>query len=374
MTIRDLPEPLLEDVLGYLSMTERCRLLGLSRCLWAMKDLHEKNRQTLTIDCEEDARLVLDLPTTWPRRMYHNFSHNLHTLDLSFYCTDWLLERISAEGLLPKLKHIGMRRSPEVTDQGLRHLSMHGGRGIETVDITFCAGTTYAGTFCLRDCLRDSLRLLRRQPAWLDGKFHTPFRDGAGEEGEGEVHTYYADGSFSFNRARQSRGFVSALSDWDDDDDDGRYLAVKLQYSNFDPLPGWAAWSAYSYRPGVCLLRLPDDFLEGGESVRSVLVGQDLRNLRPHNIRHVMDTEQMASMATGTTAHFTKDPDGAYERCEHDQPPDDGIMVTRMRVYPLDSLMPPEEIVKECRAACETMRDVGELIDRGEEYLISMET
>lgn len=364
--IEDLPEPLLEDVLDYLSIRERCRLLGLSRRLWAIKELHEKRKQTLTIECEDDARLIPDLLSTappwwvWPRRMYRNFSHNLHTLDLTVHCTDRFLEIVSREGLLPSLKHIGMRRSQKVTDRGLEHLSAHAGCGIETIDIAFCASTTYAGTFCLRDRLRGSLRLLRRQPAWLDGEFHTPFDEGAG--GEVEVHTYYADGSFSFNREHQSRGFVSELSDWDDD-----YLSDKLQYSNFSPLPGWPAWSAYSYRPGVCLLKLPEESDEGGETVRTVLVGQDLKGLRPPKVRHLM--ERVTSMTTGTSTYFVKKPSGAFVRSQS-RPSGGGIMISRMRVYPLDSPMPPDDLVAECRAVCERMREVGdETINRGEDIL-----
>jgi len=72
----------------------------------------------------------------------------------------------------------------------------------------------------MRRCPR--LRLLRRQPEWMDGTFLTPW----GEEHNllrgrrvsratadlvddaSQEHTYYADGSFQFSRASESRGWV----------------------------------------------------------------------------------------------------------------------------------------------------------------------
>lgn len=362
MTIEELPEILLEHALSYLCMADRCHLLGLTRRLWAFKSEYEKRMQTLKICYDEDRPLVSNYHSNvWPQRMYQNFATSLHTLDLSYFCLDWFLQLIAEQSLFPNLKHVSMQASC-ITDEGLRWLAMHNGSGLETIDITFCKQTSYAGTFVLRNRFRSTLRLLRRQPAWLDGKFHTPFNE---DSDEAEVHTYYADGSFSFTRDNQSRGFVLRLVEWDES---GDYLADKLQYSNFEPLVGWPTWTTYSYRPGVCLFRLPDNAVEeSGEVIRTVLVGQNLRGLRPPRIRHLM--EQQASMEIGTSSYFVKDEEGTLVRSET-RPASGGIMISRMRVYPLDSVMPPDDLVEECRLACEVMKDLGEdVVDSGENYL-----
>lgn len=326
--------------------------------------------QVLRIKCDEDRRLVTSgilqkkHSEAWPNLMFHNFSVRLHTLDLQCHCTDWFLGIIAKNRLFPHLKHVNMQRSVDVTDRGLEWLSQHTAAedgGIETIDISFCGQTTYKGTFCIRDRLSKSLKVLRRQPKWLDGKFHTPFSENSETV---EVHTYYADGAFSFNRDNQSRGFVSELQEWDPS---GDYLADKLQYTNFEPLLGWPTWTTYSYRPGVCLLKLPDHKHENGELIRSVLVGQNLRGLRPPKIGDLM-RETASDLAIGTSTYFQQEDDEII-RVET-RPPSGGMMISKMRVYSLDSLMPPDDLVQDCRTACDVMRELGDdVVDSGENYL-----
>lgn len=365
-SIDNLPETLLDSVCSFLSITDRCRLLCSSRRLWAVKDDLEKRIKILRVECSKDARLVNDQdppkrhPTAWPQHMFQNIS--VHTLELSRHCSDWFLRLMAEQQLFPLLRHIGMKRSSGVTNQGLNWLSQHTGNGIESIDITFCENTSFSGTFPLRDRLGNSLRVLRRQPKWLDGKFHTPFSE---DSDIVEAHTYFADGTFSFTRENQSRGFVMELSEWDGSDD---YLADKLQYTNFEPLLGWPTWTVYSYRPGVCLLKLPDHKNENGEVVRTVLVGQNLRGLRPPKIRTIM-MEIAADLPVGTSTYFRKEEDGEIVRVEA-RPASGGIMVSKMRVFPLDSLMPPDDLVQDCRTACQMMRDLGEdVVNSGENYL-----
>lgn len=346
MTMEGLPEILLEHVLSYLSISDRSILLGTNRQLYSFKTDLEQRQRILEVR-SFDIKLLG--PTHFPLRLYQNLC-NVHTLDLGSHCIDAFLQVMTDHQLFPLLKHISMVRSPFVTDRGLECLSRHTGGAIESIDITFCRKTTFAGSLCLRDKLRPSLKVLRRQPAWLDGHFHTPFNE---EGDEVEVHTYYPDGTFTFNRANQSRGFVAELEEWNDS---GTYLADKLQYVDFDPPPGWPTWTTYSYRPGVCLLKLPDQ--------RTVLVGQTLRGLKPPRILDLM-TSVTTTIQTGQSLYFN-----ANEEPLEARPTDGGIMISKMRVFPLDSLMAPDDLLVDCRTACEIMNDLGDdIVNTGERFL-----
>jgi hypothetical protein len=151
--------------------------------------------------------------------------------------------------LLPHLKKLSLVGSLAVTDKGLEFLSRRGGHHntattstptnnnendlLQEIDITFCRNTTYAGTFVLRERLTN-LQVLRRIPKWLEGQFHTPF-------GEDEVHTYWPDGTFTFNRNSQSNGFVCDVFLWDGYVSD--FVGEKLQYNNFAAPLGWPEWT-----------------------------------------------------------------------------------------------------------------------------------
>jgi hypothetical protein len=307
---------------------------------------------------------------------------NVQTLDLGCHGEDHFLFLLSDNHhqLLPQLQRISMKRSLGVTDVGLEHLSRHnqgGNGGLQEIDITYCRKTTYAGTFPLRQRLAKSLKLLRRQPEWLDGQFYTPFGDAA-EGHQVEIHTYWPDGSFSFNRNSQSNGFVCDLFEWNpDNNNDHRQVEVedttifvgdKLQYNNFTAPLGWPEWTRYCYRPGVSLLKLPDHIStdnKSGERIRiqSVLVSQHLRGLTPPNARPLLERAQ-SLVALGTSKYFDKHTghlladDSPFEQRE------DGIMISKMRLFPLPkrengSLLPPKELVEACRVTCEGMREFG---------------
>jgi hypothetical protein len=104
-----------------------------------------------------------------------------------------------------------MRGSKHVTDLGLGFLGQSTCcESLESIDITFYVNTTYEGTLALRNSNRlPNLRVIRRQPIWLDGHFETPFE----EEDRRELHTYHVDGSFNFRyRDVMSHGFVRQLT------------------------------------------------------------------------------------------------------------------------------------------------------------------
>ena len=48
--------------------------------------------------------------------------------------------------------------------------------------------------------------VVRRQPTLLDGHYYCPWQ-------VAEVHTYYPDGSFSFSRQTESKGWIIELED-----------------------------------------------------------------------------------------------------------------------------------------------------------------
>lgn len=163
------------------------------------------------------------------------------------------------------------------------------------------------------------------------------------------------------------------LESWNDDE---TYLADKLQYTNFEPPLGWPSWTRYSYRPGVCLLKLDDAQRSGSNdndaasSQRTVLVGQRLGGMRPPRILEMMQ-ENASTIRVGESCYFNAQ--SGERLAERPRPGDDAnrsVMISKMRVEPLPTLLPPEDIVRECQRACEAIQQVGvEIVDQCEELV-----
>ena len=120
----------------------------------------------------------------------------------------------------------------QVTSRGLQ--SLYSMQELQQLDITFCPVVSYSAVLLLRrHC--PNLRLIRRQPKWLDGHFETPW---------GELHSYYPCGAFSFSRQVESEGWVAQLKDC------GDYLENRLLFMN---LPHW---QNYNGLIGVLLKQL----------------------------------------------------------------------------------------------------------------------
>ena len=66
-----------------------------------------------------------------------------------------------------------------------------------------------------------------------------------------QVHTYYPDGSFSFDRQEESTGWVAQLIDH------GTYLENRLVYVDVGEVWGQRSW-AHNGRVGVLLQRHAD--------------------------------------------------------------------------------------------------------------------
>mmetsp|Transcript_2466 Transcript_2466/g.3878 ORF Transcript_2466/g.3878 Transcript_2466/m.3878 type:complete len:540 (-) Transcript_2466:927-2546(-) len=362
---------------------------------------------------------------------------HLVTLDLRHYATDAFLVLISGTNpitltstscssdnsteLLPNLQTISMIQSHQITDQGLYHLSLGSYRAqhLQYIDITLCRNTTYAGTFPLRDNLTH-LKVLRRQPKWLDGIFLTPFgkpplnptEDEPEEEDlyydvhqadRIEKHIYYADGTFQFERETQSAGFVADLFDIPNEKDNGtaskqqelHHLGDKLQYNNFDVQPGWPDWSRYYYRPGVALVRLPDVLTtststSNGDTttattnqtatVQSVLVLQNLRGMKPPtqpiNLTSISTgSHPYHSIPLGQSRYFlnhttpiSQDEIDQYIHNPHQSSSSPEItMITKMKKIPLvvddeeggeNNVMPPNDLVERNQEFCKQMVQV----------------
>ncbi|CAJ1935917.1 unnamed protein product [Cylindrotheca closterium] len=378
-TMASLPLAILEEIFGFVGSVrqQRVAMTLFGKDCWLMLPELEKSIKTLSICDQQDADALLqyteaesEMGQRWgmmgdvflARNVHHVFLRleNLQCLNLHHYGADSFLEFLSNYALLPNLKALSMEGSMGVTDDGLRRIAENGGeprrQNFSSLTITFCRNTSYAGTIFLREQL-PNLKLIRRQPEWLDGQFYTPF---AADGAPTEVHTYWPDGTFTFSRNSQSAGFVCDLFPWDPDRFD--FVGDKLQYNNFEFPVGWPEWFRFAYRPGVSLLRL-DKELENPEDKNSVtpcvLVGQHMRGLRPPNIRDLMESVS-GMLKIGQGKQFTHD----GEVLPDDLPADgtqDCIMISKMKVHPLphDSLLPPANLFDECKRTCESMATYG---------------
>jgi hypothetical protein len=195
---------------------------------------------------------------------------------------------------------------------------------LQTIDITYCRRTTYEGTFVLRDKLV-SLKLLRRQPQWMDGVFETPFENDF-------LHTYWADGTFSFARDSLATGFVSDIFEWESEN----HVGDKVQYSDFDDSEldtTWPAWAKLAYRPGVSLLQIPGE--------RAVLVAQRMRGLYPP--RDYPKPHHVDIVPLGQSMYL--DRGGNFlERNHNDE--ERHTMISHVPMQPLEEIMPPLHIVE----------------------------
>ena len=274
---------------------------------------------------------------------------NLRVLDVGGNGDDALLRGIAGASSSLQLVELGLRGSTRITDVGLDVLAA---ATLTSIDICFCSNTTFAGAISLRENL-PRLRVLRRQPEWLDGAFVTPF--GGGGESAPEVHTYWPDGCFQFTRQEQSAGYVRGHRSYEDT----RCVADVLQYIDFAPGPGWPSYSRFVYRPGV-LLQRPAPGEEANvacvpEGCRTVLVYQYMAGLFPP--ASPVPNLRAADVPVGATIYFDEANLPIEANEEGDgvgaQPPGAYLMVSHMVVRPLperEEGMAPEALFLRCKA------------------------
>ena len=143
-------------------------------------------------------------------------------------------------------------------------------------------------------------------------------------------------------RETQSAGYILQVQPWSDDNPD--FVFTKLQYNNFEPPQNWPPWTRFFYRPGVSLLRI---------SNTDVLVGQCLKGLKPPPSFPKPEHEHLL-VEPKTSKWF--DRDGSLLADNHDFA-QRHFMVSRMRVFPLKTLMPPTQLVKKNRTFCPQLID-----------------
>ena len=321
-----LPDPIWVSILESLSLSDGLHLNASGRGLWERRETLRAALEKVRLSSTQDAHIFTKL--LFPQLQMSN----LCELDLASFGSNIILEAI-AEAKLNHLRSIAMVGSLAVTDAGLEALSrcQACAETVQSIDITFCHNTSYDGTFCLREAFT-KLKVIRRQPEWMDGRYETPF------ENDG-LHTYYADGSFEFEREQQSAGYVIHVDQWYQDKP--YFVFDKLQYSNAEAPETWPQWARYFYRPGVSLLRLNE---------KEVLVGQTIRGMKPPRDVPRLDHAELLPEAK-KSIYLTRLGDvvdsDSMERY---------YMVSRMRVFPLPTLMPPASLVERNRIYCQQMR------------------
>ena len=318
-----LPAPLLLEIVEFLPLNDGRSLFQSCCALWRQAAEIESRRRTVKVGTHQDIRLLQHIP------YLQNYNHIL-CLDLGRHATDSILGRIASQ--LPVLQELSMVESLDVYDSGLATLGHSDTRRqhLRSIDITFCTNITYETTLQLRLRLLHPDVVIRRQPVWMDGHFETPF------ENDG-LHTYWADGSFSFQRAEASCGFIRCLRKWDAANPD--HIGDRLQFANFQPPATWPPWAGVFYRPGVSLLRLP---YEDETESRTVLVAQAMKGIYPPAL---WPKREHGSLPIGVTKFFDHDGTMLSLEDEADAIGTKEFMVTRMRVRPLECLMPPKHIV-----------------------------
>lgn len=340
MDILSLPDFQLSEIIDYLSLQDGRHLLITCDDLRQRTPTIESHRYYLAVVL---SRQVASLAMHQGALM-RNLTH-LECLTLGSWATDTLVEAISHHQLLPQLKTLSMVSSKEVTDRGLRSLAARGRENLISIDITFCSNTTFQATLYLRREL-PNLELIRRQPEWMDGHFETPFEND-------NRHTYYADGSFLYQRETSSFGFVHSVFLWNDDNPN--HIGDKLQVGNFDPPPMWPELTRYAYRPGVSVLRLAGTSSTSNDSpVRTVLVAQNLQGLRPPRDFPRLEHQ---NLPIGVSKYFS----AAGRQLPDDSPTEDRrLLMTHMRLHALeDGPMPPAHLISRITEALDDYREQG---------------
>lgn len=241
--VLQLPAVLITHILEWVPFSDRLTYFSCNQNLWrSCRRAYESLLQNL----------VVPKPPS-PILLNNNFT-NLVSLNVGSRATDDFLRALESPQAIPRLKHLSMIHSLRVTDAGLESIPRNSIRckTLESIDITYCRNTTYGGTFCLRDELT-ALKLLRRQPKWMDGTYSCVRPNGR------DITTYWADGTFFFLLRTSCSGYVCDLFQWTSDNE--RRVGVMTQFNNsydgaLELLP-----QIYRsvFRPGFSILRLPNE-------------------------------------------------------------------------------------------------------------------
>ena len=335
-TLEGLGTDQLLDVLTLLSIADRARVHMTCRHLRSQQEVGDASIRSLCLDKHGVGMILIACPveeatkaafnkrpalSTARQRHALNSIHqsrelqwsrlgNLRELNVGKHCTDQFLAMISRIGsydergdmlmpmLMPGLEILRISESYHVTEDALLMLLAKDGSGrvrsaLREVDVTFCSNITYSAVIQFRTLLPNCL--LRRLPDWLCGHTHTPFGDGTDE-----VHTYWPDGTFSYNREQQSEGFVMRI---DMLGSDPNHVSNKLQFIDFDERMRGAlpSWFERGFLPSVSLLRLENE--EGiSDDAQHVLVAQRKEGIK--RLKFFPKVEQAQMVPLGSSRHF----------------------------------------------------------------------
>ena len=312
------------DIFAYLSLKDRVQVIMTSKGMLAQQTACDKSIRSLCVDAhnggtnllanrvEEATRAMLGQQSvldTIHRSRHLQWSRltGLRELNVGRHCTDHFLEMISggssgAQGdnqrgdmLLPELEVLKMSGSHHLTEEALMRLSTEDGSGrirdnLQELDVTFCSNITYDTAIQFRTLLPNCL--FRRMPQWMCGHTRTPF----GVDGRVEVHTYWPDGTFSYNRDRQSKGFVIRV----DMLSGQNHVSEKLQFIDLPSNGNTPDWFSTGFRPSVSILRLEDNV-----GAQHVLVAQRKGGIK--HLKYFPKVEQAEIVPLGSSKHFRLD-------------------------------------------------------------------
>jgi len=409
LSLTHLPATLLgRHVIEYLSLAETRRFLTINQQLYRQLPEIESHRtlwrlppEAESADRRELYRAASYIPNNSHPRLYH--WNKIVELDAGPHGTNLMIRALVWH--MPALQRLSLVNSQGVSHRHHVRRGTHPPRrtpsaiaGLEClprlrhlryVDLTYCDNVSYHDTLLLRGSMLAAAAaeqqqstttpnnhhppsiIIRRQPSWMDGRFETPFANDG-------VHTYWPDGSFQYERAQASRGFLLRVRRIvrDDRDDSQHRVQTKVQYTNFDPPNGaWPEWARQMYRPGVSLLWRDGDDAEIENTTTAaaddnntdstvttkgekhsppprekgtILVAQRTRGMHPPSDE--WPKVEHWSLPIGKSVYFDRD----GSRLSDDAADDDNsdrrfVMVTRMRVRPLETLTPPAELLEQNR-------------------------
>ena len=373
------------DVFAYLPLKDRTRVTMTSKHMLAQQaacdksvrklcvDTHHVGKELLANRLEEATRALLGRQsaldiTHRSRQLQWSRLSSLRQLNVGKHCTDHFLEMISGgchgavdnergDMLLPKLEVLKMSSSYHVSEVALMNLTTTDGSGrirnnLQELDVTFCSNITYNAVIQFRVLLPKCL--LRRLPQWMCGHTKTPF----GENGRDEVHTYWPDGTFSYNRDHQSKGFVIRVDILSSQD----HVSEKLQFIDLNLQERMPPWFCSGFRPSISLLRLEDN---GNVDTQRVLVAQRKGGIK--HLKYFPKVEQAEIVSLGLSKYF-----GLEGKCLSEEEVESSmggryftmVMVSHMRKSKLkkEEQLSPLGLVRENALYLESTKDDDEEI------------
>jgi hypothetical protein len=350
---QNLPTSVLSLVLEHLSLADGRSLMQSCSILWFERKELESQRRCLrfpaySLDernacCSRSSNLERNMSYFLYPPINENLT-NLLVLDFGPYITNTIL--LAMRFHLPNLQELYMIGSNPalLTDQGFLSLGLQDRarcQNLRYVDITGCDSISYYATILLRKRLRHPDLIIRRQPAWMDGHFQTPYaHDG--------IHTYYADGSFLYDRTELNCGYVCDLWQWPNSATndaattmhnpvalDQESYGNSLYFINFKKPEHWPLWTIDFMYPGVSLLPYRYDKVAKDGS-RTVLVVQCLRGLLPPEVRADNPNYQRKELPIGISQFYDIHEKPLLSSEQGVVPQHAHQRVTRMRVFPLE--------------------------------------